>query len=84
MESAESWVPRDHHRTQWNQNRERKDRQSIKLARTKECERCQEVFRPHSLLQEVYQRFCLSSKANEYIDKKRYKVAVEKRAAKGI
>ena len=35
-------------------------------------------------LQEVYQRLCLSRKANEYIDKERCEVAVGKGAAKSI
>jgi len=32
----------------------------------KNVKRCQEISRPHKLLQKVYQRFCSSSQADEY------------------
>ena len=46
------------------------------MAKAKKYERYQKVFRPHKLLQEVYQRFCSSSKANECTNKERCEVAM--------
>ena len=54
------------------------------MARAKKCERCQKILRPHKLLQEVYQRFCLSNKANECTNEEGYEVAVGTEAAKGV
>ena len=44
MESKKDQIPRDCHRAQQNKNKKGKDRQSAKLARAKECKRCQKNF----------------------------------------
>ena len=54
------------------------------MARTKKCERHQKVLGSCKLLQEVYQKFCPSSKANEYADKEGHEVAMGGRIAEGI
>ena len=84
MESKKDQILRGCYRTQWNQNREEKGRWSVELARTKKCERCQEVLGPCKLLQEVYQGLCLNSKANKYTNKEGCKVAMEGRTVEGI
>jgi len=61
MKSMKNRVLRCCYRTKQNRNEEGKGRRSVKLARAKECKRCQEIFRPRKLLQEVYQRFHSSS-----------------------
>ena len=84
MKSKKDWISRGYYRTQQNRNREGKSGQSTKLARAKECKRCQKIFGPHKLLQEVYQRFCLGSKTNKCADQKGCKVVMEKRATADI
>ena len=54
------------------------------MIKAQKCKRHKKILRPHKLIQEVYQGFCISSKANEYANKKRYEVAIEARTAKGI
>ena len=78
VESEEDWVPWSHHRTQWNRDGEGESRWSTELARAKKYEKCQKVFRPCKLLQEVYQGLHSSSETNEYANEKRCKVAVER------
>ena len=72
MEGEGDWVPWGCHRTQWDRNREEKSEWSTKLARTEKYERYQKILGPCKLLQEIYQGLCLSSKTNEYTDKKGY------------
>ena len=79
MKSKENWVVIGP-----NRDRERKGKQSVKLARAKECKRCQEIFGPCKLLQKVYQRFCSSSQTNEHVNKKGYKVAVRAEATTSV
>ena len=66
MESKKDWILRGYYRMQQNRDGEGKGEWSVELARTQKYERHQEIFRPCKLLQEVYQGFCLSSKANKY------------------
>ena len=54
IESKEDWISRCSHKTQWNRDRKRESGQGAKLAKAKKCKRCQEIFRPRKLLQEVY------------------------------
>ena len=84
MESKEDRILRGYYRTQWNKDGEGKGGWSVKLARTKKCKRYQKVLGSRKLLQEVYQGFCSSSKANEYANKKGHEVAMGGRTVEGI
>ena len=44
IESKKDQISRGCYRAQWNRNKKGKDRQSAKLARAKECKRCQKIF----------------------------------------
>ena len=80
----ENRVLRRYYRTKWDRDREGKGEWSVELARAKECKRCQETFRPHKLLQEIYQRFCLSSQADEYAHQKGCEVGMGEKPTEGI
>jgi len=84
VESKKGQILRGYYRTQWNRNGKGKGGWSIKLARTQKCKRYQKILGPCKLLQEVYQGFCSSSKANEYADKEGHEMAIGRRTAEGI
>jgi len=63
IEGQRGRVLRSDNRKKWSKNGERKSLESNRVASTKECEGCAEVFRVSKLLQIVCQRFCKNSEA---------------------
>ena len=59
----EKWDFGSNNRGRWSENGEGKGSGSDRVASTKECEGCVEVFGVDKLLQMVCQRFCEDNKA---------------------
>ena len=62
IKGQEDWIFGSYDRTRQNKDREGKSSRSSRLAGTKECEGCVEVFRVGKLLQTICQNFCKDSK----------------------